>query len=188
MKAGIKKILETHKLNQWEDVTFEQLVEELELDEAYEPHQKKQAGQQQPFRRFRRSPEYAATYDKLIKSNQTYKNKLHHFMEVKRHNPNTPVNANDDRPFAGEGAFRSVIPNIAHYHISYNISIVYRVVNEGGEPIVYLYGFYTHDDLGTGMPANKNRQKVMAGRFKNFTFENARRLRDRLGMHFLINQ
>ena len=179
-----KRILESHA-GEWEDVSYEQLVEELELDEEYTPYQKKQR-KEPPFRRFRRCAEYTRTYLEKIVSNQVFKNKLHHFMEIKRNNPTTPINSGEDRMFTGGGNYKNAIPNLRHYHISFDISILYRVENEGGEPVVYLYGFYTHDELGIGSPSSPTKQKAMARKFQNTQFESARRLRDRLGLLFLM--
>lgn len=181
---AFERIIEAH-LGEWEDVSYDQLIEELELDEQYVPYKQKQQ-KEVPFRRFRRSADYKRTYLEKIKGNQVFKNKLHHFMEVKRHNPNAPVNASEDRMFTSGGIFKNAIANLRHYHISYDISIVYRVEMDGGEPVVYLYGFYTHDELGTGSPSSIPKQRAMSQKFKTFTFEDARKLRDRLGIVFTM--
>lgn len=71
-----------------------------------------------------------------------------------------------DKPFQPKGNFGTKIPRISHAHITHDTSIVYRVVDN----TIYLYGFYTHDELGTGQPDNKLRQKSMATRFSNMKF------------------
>lgn len=178
-----KRITEAHA-GQWEDVSYEQLVAELELDEEYVPYapptkQRKQL----PVRRFRRSAEYKRTYLEKIRNNSTFKNKLHFFMEAKRHNPMGQINS-EDSFFTAGGIYKNAIPDLRHFHISFDISIVYRVGNEGGEPVVYLYGFYTHDELGTGTKRSINKQSANAKKFQTFAFEGARKLRDRLGIKF----
>jgi hypothetical protein len=87
------------------------------------------------------------------------------FMEIKRKNPNTPFGASD-KPFVPNGKYGTAVPGLRHAHITHDLSIVYKV--EGNN--IYLYGFYTHDDLGTGNPANKRKQDSMADRFRNATF------------------
>lgn len=87
------------------------------------------------------------------------------FIEVKRKNPNAPYGSSD-KAFAANGNYGSAIPGLRHAHITHDLSIVYRVDGKN----IYLYGFYTHDELGTGNPANMRKQASMADRFKNATF------------------
>lgn len=118
---------------------------------------------------FRRSPEYQETYLSKIKNNEQLKAKFREFMEVKRNNPLQPFGSSD-KQFRGDGYFTAAVSGIKHAHITHDLSIVYKV--EGKNPTqIYLYGFYTHDDLGTGQPPNKNRQSSMAKSFSNRTFK-----------------
>jgi hypothetical protein len=55
---------------------------------------------------------------------------------------------------------------LMHYHVTHDLRLVYLVRGN----TIYLYGFYTHDELGTGQPRNVNRQKSMVTQFKNTTF------------------
>jgi hypothetical protein len=87
------------------------------------------------------------------------------FMEVKRKNPNTPFGSSD-KPFVPNGKYGTAVPGLRHAHITHDLSIVYKV--DGTD--IYLYGFYTHADLGTGNPANLRKQDSMADRFRNATF------------------
>jgi mRNA-degrading endonuclease YafQ of YafQ-DinJ toxin-antitoxin module len=114
---------------------------------------------------FRRSDLYKDTYLTKVLPYPSVKNKFRDFMEVKRTNPNQPFGASD-KPFRSSGNFISAIPGLRHAHITFDLSIVYRV--EGNQ--VFLYGFFTHDELGTGQPANINRQKSAATRFSNTRF------------------
>lgn len=115
---------------------------------------------------FRRSNLYKQTYLARVLPYPPVKNKFRDFMEVKRVNPNQPFGASD-KPFRSSGNFTSAVPGLRHAHITFDLSIVYRV--EGNQ--VFLYGFFTHDDLGTGQPANINRQKSSAARFSNTGFD-----------------
>lgn len=86
-------------------------------------------------------------------------------MEVKRENPNQPFGSSD-KAFTGAGNFAKMVPGLKHAHITHDLSVVYKVI--GNE--VYLYGFFTHDELGTGQPPNMNRQKSTATKFSNQQF------------------
>jgi hypothetical protein len=118
---------------------------------------------------FRRCQEYNATYLLKIKVNEALKAKFRSFMELKRNNPTEPF-GKVDKSFMSGGNFQSAIPGLKHAHINFNISIVYRIVQTSGITEIYLYGFYTHDELGTGQPPNINKQRSIAQRFKNFKF------------------
>lgn len=114
---------------------------------------------------FKRSPAYQETYLSKIYPYPKLRAKFRDFMELKRHNPMQPFGASD-KHFKSGWQFDDVVPGIKHAHITHDISIVYEYKN--GE--IYLYGFYTHDELGTGQPPNINKQKSMATRFANQTF------------------
>ena len=75
-------------------------------------------------------------------------------MELKRANPNQAFGSSD-KPFISSGFFSAAVPGIRHAHLTFDLSIVYKV--EGN--IITLYGFFTHDELGTGQPPNLRRQK-----------------------------
>jgi mRNA-degrading endonuclease YafQ of YafQ-DinJ toxin-antitoxin module len=114
---------------------------------------------------FRRSELYKTTYLDKVLSHPSIKNKFRAFMEIKRTNPTQPFGSSD-KPFLSAGNFAAAVPGLRHAHVTHDISIVYKVVDNQ----VYLYGFFTHDDLGTGQPANINRQKSIAKRFSNVGF------------------
>ena len=85
-------------------------------------------------------------------------------METKRNNIKT-IFGSSDKPFKSKGSFGILVPGIRHAHITYDISIVYLVQNN----TIILYGFFTHDELGTGTPPKINIQKSMAIKFKTLT-------------------
>lgn len=111
---------------------------------------------------FRRCELYKETYMSRIKPYPALKNKLRQFMEVKRNNPQQQFGASD-KPFISAGFFTATIPGIKHAHLTFDLSIVYKV--DGS--VITLYGMFTHDDLGTGQPANMRKQKSMAQRLAN---------------------
>lgn len=113
---------------------------------------------------FRRCDSYKETYFLKVRPYRTIRKKFSEFMELKRWNPNQPF-GKSDKLFLNAGNFIRVIPNLKHAHITMDLSIVYKL--EGG--VIWLYGFYTHDDLGTGQPANQRVQSAMATKFSNKT-------------------
>lgn len=90
-------------------------------------------------------------------------------MGFKRENPNATFGASD-KPFSTTGYFFKEVPGLRHAHITFDLSIVYKVKQEGDMTVIYLYGLFTHDELGTGQPQNMHKQKSMAARFKNEVF------------------
>jgi len=68
--------------------------------------------------------------------------------------------------FAGNAPIGKAVPGIAHHHISQEMSLVYRT--EGNT--TYLYGIYSHADLGTSTPPKIKTQQSAATRFSNMTF------------------
>jgi len=87
------------------------------------------------------------------------------FMDTKRQNPQASYGSSD-KLFKSNGKFAVRVPGIKHAHITHDLSVVYKV--EGNN--IYLYGFFTHDELGTGQPANIRKQDAMATRFSNTEF------------------
>ena len=132
-----------------------------------------------PFKRFLRCPDYFRTYDLRIANQPTLQHSLREFMEMKRADPRAKV-SKEDVPFAAKDAYNDYIPGLRKCKITYDISLVYLIVGEQ----IQLYGFYTHDELGT--TGRKRQQEIMAKKFQRFTFEDARRLRQRLGLHFFM--
>lgn len=114
---------------------------------------------------FRRSGSYKETYLEKIYPNPSLKKKFATFMDIKRKDPNAQAGGSDTT-FTSGGPFIREVPGLKHAHITQDISIVYKVV--GNE--VYLYGFYTHKELGTGQPQNINRERAMAKKFAATNF------------------
>jgi hypothetical protein len=109
---------------------------------------------------FIRSTEYKKQYLEKIRPYPAKRSSVIRFMDIKRKDPTMPVG--NDKPFKPGFFFASAVPGISHAHLAGgDYSLIYRV--EGRK--VYLYGFYTHDELGTGQPANKRKQESMAAGF-----------------------
>ncbi len=122
--------------------------------------------QPSPDKAFMRGDLYRSTYAIRVKPYPAIRKKLRDFMELKRNNPTAPFGGSD-KSFSSDGIYNSVIPGLRHAHITFDLSIVYKIVGKQ----IYLYGLFTHDDLGTGQPRNINRQKNAAKTLaqQNFT-------------------
>lgn len=118
---------------------------------------------------FMRGDLYNATYAVKVQPYPAIRKKFRDFMELKRSNPTAPFGGSD-KTFNSDGFFSAAVPGLRHAHITFDLSIVYKVVGNQ----IYLYGFFTHDDLGTGQPRNINRQKNAAKRLsqQNFNEQN----------------
>ena len=78
-----------------------------------------------------------------------------------------PGFGSSDKRFRSDGNFGTQIRNIAHAHLTDNISVVYLITGDK----LNIYGVYTHDVMGTGQPPNINRQKQIATRWSNLDFD-----------------
>jgi mRNA-degrading endonuclease YafQ of YafQ-DinJ toxin-antitoxin module len=94
-----------------------------------------------------------------FKHNSRVLQALKEFIQTKRANPNQKFGSKD-YPFVGAGPLKG----IPHAGLDFDVSIVYTI--EGKNPnIITLYGLFTHDQLGTGTPANIKRQKQARASF-----------------------
>lgn len=76
--------------------------------------------------------------------------------------------SNSDGFFAGK--IHDAMPSLRKSHLSGNDrSIVYKIEGSPSNRILYLYGVFTHDDLGTGHKAGNRLGASMGERFKNMT-------------------
>ena len=117
------------------------------------------------------SDEFNKTIDKWKHLRAGIKKKIMDFVAHKSQYPcnggqgsRCPGFAKVDKQFASGGTFDlPEIRNIAHCHLTGDISLVY-LIRDG---VINLYGIYSHDDIGTGQPANLNRQKQKAAQWTN---------------------
>lgn len=111
-------------------------------------------------------PEFADTFKAFKKAGMGDRlaKALDKFKSTKEQNVTTPYGASD-KPFRGDGNFQG----LSHAHLTHNISLVYRLDSVHNQ--IKLYGFYTHDDLGTGTPPNLRKQMNVGGRLRSQQFE-----------------
>ena len=92
---------------------------------------------------------------------QTVLQNLKKFLEFKVENPMARYGGSD-YAFSGGGN----LSGYSHAHLNRDKSLVYRIANN----IIYLYGIFTHGELGTGTPSNNNKQQSMKSKFDNQDF------------------
>jgi mRNA-degrading endonuclease YafQ of YafQ-DinJ toxin-antitoxin module len=113
----------------------------------------------------RQGPDFDKTFQKISQRSSAV-NKFEQFKQMKQDPMQlmTPMGAND-KLFEPSGILGREIPSLRHVHITHDISLVYRI--HGANPTyVDLYGFYSHDDLGTapGGGSKKRMQQAVADR------------------------
>lgn len=96
----------------------------------------------------------------LLKATPQIRAKDKEFRDAKLADPQAPFGSSD-KPFSKSGNYSG----FSHAHLNHDLSIVYKI--DGNK--MYLYGIFSHDDLGTGTPANINKQKSMGSSFVNMT-------------------
>ena len=104
------------------------------------------------------------------KLNDRLASRLSDFINSKTNNPLQQFGSSD-KPFTSRGIFANTIPNetLLHAHLTHDVSIIYSL--SGKDPkILKLYGLFTHDEMGTGQPANIKKQKQTASRISNTGF------------------
>lgn len=90
------------------------------------------------------------------------------FRATKSENPLAKYGGKD-YPFIGEGPLGKHKPRLIHAHMTSDISIIYSL--SGANPtVISLYGFFTHDESGTGNPPKINLQKQLVKRISQQTF------------------
>jgi hypothetical protein len=89
---------------------------------------------------------------------------LDEFRKMKEANPMAPYGSKD-YPFRGNGPLNGY----GHAGITHDISIIYMM--SGRDPHVFkLYGFFTHDESGTGQPANIRKQQKLGKKLDGQSF------------------
>lgn len=117
---------------------------------------------------FSAGPEFVDTFKAFKKAGlgERLTKALDKFKTVKEADPMAAYGSSD-KPFLSDGHFSG----LSHAHLTHNISLVYRF--DRGTRQIKLYGFYTHDDLGTGTPPNLRKQSTVGPRLKGQVFENS---------------
>lgn len=100
---------------------------------------------------------------KSLAANKAVLQKYGAFLNAKKANPTAPVGSSDKK-------FIGILSDYRHAHLTHDISVVYTI--SGANPtILTIYGVWSHDQLGTGQPANVNRMKQTAKKFDRAEFK-----------------
>jgi hypothetical protein len=119
----------------------------------------------------RTGSDFVNTYDKIAKIPSAI-TKFETFKNMKS-DPATLTKplGSADKLFTPDSPLGRSVPSLRHIHITHDISLVYRI--HGSNPTyVDLYGFYTHDDLGSA-PGGGSKPRTltrMAGHFRDEVF------------------
>ncbi len=108
---------------------------------------------------FKKSKLFNKTFEKQDKLT---KSKFADFAKFKGENPLQQF-GKSDYAFRNNGHFAG----LWHAKLTFDKSIVYK--HEAGT--IYLYGIFSHDDLGTGQPANISKQRSMGEKLRGQVFE-----------------
>lgn len=112
----------------------------------------------------------SSAFDDTLRKHSHLAGKLKEFMAAKANDFNSRFGASD-KPFSAGGNFSKAVKGLKHAHLNSDISIVYNV--HGSDPrVMDLYGLFSHEELGTGQPANINRQKSKSKSFSGEKFTN----------------
>ena len=118
--------------------------------------------------RFRICPLFKQTSLEKFQAYPSLEKKFEEFKATKMANHMAPF-GNRDGMFVGDGLFNKAVPKLRHAHLTHDISIFYKV--SGANPaIIELFGFFSHDDSGTGQPPNMKKQKSLAKVLANQVF------------------
>ena len=108
---------------------------------------------------FVRSKMFDETLAKKSRQAPNVETKLQEFITAKQQNPIQSWGSKD-KPFPADGPIGRMFPKLRYAHLTSDIILFYTM--EGRDPITFkLYGVFSHDDIGIGMPRNINRQKSL---------------------------
>ena len=104
---------------------------------------------------------YCELFKTTLKSHPEAIDAFKKFITLKSSDPMAQFGAKD-RHFSGDGQ----LPGYIHAGLTHDVSIVYK--RSGKNPtILDLYAVLSHDELGTGQPANLKKQKSNSKQFGN---------------------
>ena len=111
---------------------------------------------------FLRSKIFDETLEKKARQAPNASDKVQEFIQYKTQNP-LQAWGSKDKPFPGDGPIGRAFPKLRYAHLTSDIILFYSM--EGRDPILFkLYGVFSHDDIGIGMPRNVNKQKSFVKR------------------------
>ncbi len=104
----------------------------------------------------------------LFKKYKITPEELKKFTDAKTRNPLVPYNKRDYQ-YKGSGPLGQT--KVGHALLHQDAYVIYKV--SGKNPtVVYLYGFTSHEDSGTGNPPKQAKQQAFAKQIHSMTFDN----------------
>lgn len=107
---------------------------------------------------FKKCKLFDKTFAKTTKQIQT---KFKDFINWKKDHP-TEKFGSSDYPFTNSGNFGG----FWHAKLSFDVSVIYK--QEKG--VILLFGVFSHDESGTGQPANLNKQASLRSKLDHQEF------------------
>lgn len=107
---------------------------------------------------FKYSPEYASSIEKKLSYYSKLLEKIAEFKKVKSIDPLQPYGV--DKFFVKNTPLAIIIPRIREANLGNNARLVYRLVGDGANTIIQMFGVFDHDYLGTGHGGQKRQEGV----------------------------
>lgn len=118
---------------------------------------------------FHHCDEFNNTYEKHVLTKGVHENMLK-FKEQKAKNPLENYGSKDT-DMNKKAPIGQAVPGILHSGLTQDVSVFYTIHGGGDKRHINLYGIYSHEEAGIGTPQNIKKQKSLAKRFKNQSFE-----------------
>jgi len=87
------------------------------------------------------------------------------FKKTKEINAMMPYGSKD-HPYRGNGPLGLHKPKLIHAGMTFDISLIYSLSGQNPH-VINLYGFFTHDESGTGNPPKSKIQKSLLTKISN---------------------
>jgi hypothetical protein len=105
-------------------------------------------------------PEFKKTSERYPRAAAKYLE----WIRVKMENPMSLIGY--DKPFVAKSPYDGLM----HAHMDDDVSVVYRITGKDPRHIK-VYGFYSHEDLGTTRPPKQKVQQIVGTRLKGQIFQ-----------------
>jgi len=148
----------------WTSFTFEELVNMLEASKKDKHKSQKQAfappGPDVPDTVVDVGPEFNQTMSRYPSISARYDQ----WIRAKMENPMSLIGY--DKPFVAKSPYDGLM----HAHMDDDVSVVYRITGRNPRHIK-VYGFYSHEDLGTTRPPKQKVQQIVGNRLQKQIFQ-----------------
>ncbi len=118
--------------------------------------------------KFHHCKEFNKCYKYHVINTKGVEDGIKEFREKKLANPTADFGSKD---YKLGNHFDKEVPGLLHSGITHDKSVFYTISGSGDTRHIHMYGIYGHDEAGIGQPANINKQKSLAKRLGNQTFD-----------------